>query len=93
MSEPGSGEPTDLECRRIAELLGDYLEGSLPRSTRELLEWHLEGCPPCIAFVNTYRGAVGATKALKDVPVPPELKRRLLAVLRAREASTRKSSE
>jgi hypothetical protein len=91
MSEPGSGEPTGLECRRIAELLGEYLEGALPRSTRELLEWHLEGCPPCIAFVNTYRGAVDATKVLRDVPIPSELKRRLLSVLRAREASARKS--
>jgi hypothetical protein len=93
MSEPGSGEPTDLECRRIAELLGDYLEGTLPRSTRELLEWHLDGCPPCIAFVNTYRGTVGAARVLRDVPVPSELKRRLLAVLRAREASGRKGPE
>src|ERR671937_2887448 len=62
-------EPTrssDLDCRRIAELLGDYLEGTLPKSTKELLEWHIEGCPPCVAFINTYRGTVNATRALRD---------------------------
>lgn len=86
MSDPGTSDPTELECRRIAELLGEYLEGTLPRQTRELIEWHIEGCGPCIAFVNTYRGTVGATRALREVPIPPELKKRLLSVLRARAA-------
>ena len=41
---------------------------------------------PCVAFVNTYRGTVGATRTLPDVPIPPELKKRLLAVLRLRQS-------
>ena len=73
-----------MECRHIAELLGDYLEGTLPKRTAELLEWHIDGCAPCVAFVNTYRGTVSATRTLSDVPIPPELKTRLLAVLRLR---------
>lgn len=72
-----------MECRRIAELLADYLEGTLPKRTVELLEWHIDGCPPCVAFVNTYRGTVTATRALRNVEIPSELKTRLLAVLRA----------
>jgi anti-sigma factor RsiW len=76
-------EPGEIECRQIAELLGDYLDGSLPKRTAELLEWHIEGCGPCVAFLNTYRGTIRATRSLRDVDVPPELKRRLLAVLRA----------
>jgi hypothetical protein len=77
----------DLECRQIAELLGEYFEGTLPRQTRELLEWHVEGCAPCVAFMNTYRGAMRATKTLPDIPIPPELKQRLIAVLKARRAT------
>src|SRR5438876_5927760 len=38
---------SSIECRQIAELLGEYLEGTLPRQTLELLEWHIEGCAPC----------------------------------------------
>jgi len=71
-----------MECRRIAELLVDYLEGTLPKHTVELLEWHIDGCAPCVAFVNTYRGTVNATRALRNVEIPTELKTRLLAVLR-----------
>ncbi|OLA95452.1 MAG: hypothetical protein AUH20_06110 [Candidatus Rokubacteria bacterium 13_2_20CM_69_15_2] len=87
MSECGSSGPSSLECRQIAELLGDYLEGTLPGQTRELLEWHIEGCAPCVAFVNTYRGTINAARKLRDVEIPPELKNRLLAVLRSQRAS------
>jgi hypothetical protein len=85
-TDPASASPSELSCSQIAELLGDYLEGLLPKHTAELLEWHIDGCPPCVAFVNTYRGTVNATRALRDVAIPPELKNRLLAVLRARAA-------
>ena len=74
-----------MDCRKIGELLGDYLEGTLPKRTAELLEWHIDGCAPCVAFVNTYRGTLNATRSLRDVEIPPELKNRLLAVLRARD--------
>ena len=82
MSERDAQMPTTIECRQIADLLGDYLDGSLPKSTRELLEWHIEGCGPCVAFVNTYRGTVNAATKLREVNIPSELKQRLLAVLR-----------
>ena len=85
-SDPASAPPTGLECRQIAELLGEYLEGTLPQQTVELLEWHIDGCAPCVAFVNTYRGTVGATRTVQDPPIPPELKKRLLAVLRLRQS-------
>lgn len=79
-------ESGEFECRQIAELLGDYVEGTLPQATRELIDWHIEGCPPCVAFVNTYRGTVKATRKLPDpVDIPPELRARLLKVLKSRQ--------
>jgi anti-sigma factor RsiW len=75
--------PSEIECRQIAELLGDYLDGSLPRATRELIDFHIDGCAPCVAFLNTYRGTVDAARKLPDVPIPFELKKRLLAVLKS----------
>jgi anti-sigma factor RsiW len=81
------GGPSDLECRQIAELLGDYFDGTLPNHVRELLEFHIDGCPPCVAFVNTYRGTIAATRILPDAPMPNELKNRLLRVLREQRTS------
>ena len=79
----GSAGPSEIECRQIAELLGDYLDGSLPRETRELIDFHIDGCAPCVAFLNTYRGTVDAARKLPDVAIPPELKKRLLTVLKS----------
>jgi hypothetical protein len=76
-------DSADIECRQIAELLTDYVEDRLPQATRELIDWHIEGCGPCVAFLNTFRGTVKAVRQLPDPPpIPPELRQRLLAVLR-----------
>ena len=89
MPDCGSRGPTDLECRQIAELLGDYFDGTLPRATRELIDFHIDGCPPCVAFLNTYKGTMDATRRLPDVPIPRELKSRLLAVLKKTQPQSR----
>jgi len=74
-----------MECRQIAELLGDYIDGSLPSHLRDLIDFHIEGCQPCVAFMNTYRGTISATRTMPNIPIPPELKHRLLKVLRSRD--------
>lgn len=84
MSSGGEPSASAIECRQIAELLADYLDGSLPKPTVELIEWHIEGCGPCVAFIKTYRGTVNAAAKLRDVSIPSELRRRLLTVLRAK---------
>jgi len=87
MGQCSSGGQSEIECRQIAELLGDYFDGTLPNHLRELLEWHMDGCAPCVAFVNTYRGTIAATRRLPDAPMPVELKRRLIAFVKsARDA-------
>jgi hypothetical protein len=81
---PGS---SDIECRQIAELLTDYVEDRLPRATKELIDWHIDGCEPCVAFVNTFRSTLRAVSRLPDPPpIPKELRQRLLAALRDESA-------
>jgi len=88
MSGRGSGTgPSEVECRQIAEMLGDYFDGTLPRPTVELLEWHIDGCAPCVAFLNTYRTTIAATRKLPEAGMPPELKKRLIQVLRAQRGA------
>ena len=83
MSECSSGGASQIECRQIAELLGDYFDGSLPNHLRELLEWHIDGCQPCVAFINTYRETISVTRRLPDAPMPVELKKRLIAFVKS----------
>lgn len=78
MTEPSQ----DIGCPECMDLLVDYVDGALPRERAELLEWHIEGCPPCVAFVNTYKGTVDAAKRLRETTLPPELRDRLIQFLK-----------
>ncbi len=70
-----------LRCKEIVDLLADYLDGALPPETAKSLKAHLDGCSPCVAFVNTYRGTVDVVRRLRDVEIPPELRERLISFL------------
>ncbi len=75
---------SECRCQDIVGLLADYLDDSLDSAIARRLQAHLEGCAPCIAFVNTYKGTVKAARQLKEADIPPELKDRLLSFLRER---------
>jgi predicted anti-sigma-YlaC factor YlaD len=84
-SEGGMAEGrSGCGCRDIVALLADYLDGTLDLATAKSLQAHLEGCAPCVAFVNTYKGTVKAARQLRETDIPPELKERLLSFLRKR---------
>ncbi len=75
-------ESSDLQCRECVDLLADYVDGTLPREQAELLDWHLDGCAPCVAFVNTYKGTVDAARRLRETRIPAELHRKLIDFLK-----------
>jgi hypothetical protein len=74
-------------CDECVALLVDYLEGELPPDRARALELHLDLCPPCVAFVNTYRGTVNVARTLQAEDIPPELTQRLIDFLRKEQAS------
>ena len=80
------GASREIGCPECVELLADYIDGSLPQDQTAQLEWHLDGCPPCVAFVNTYKGTVDAAKQLRETVLPPELRERLIAFLQRSDA-------
>ena len=82
MDEPSQ----DIGCPECMDLLADYVDGVLPRERAELLEWHIEGCAPCVAFVNTYKGTGDAAKRLRETTLPTELRDRLIAFLQRSDA-------
>ena len=62
---------TEIEqCGECVELLGEYLDGALPRDRADALERHLSLCMPCITFVRTYKAtsAVCREKLAKQMP-------------------------
>jgi anti-sigma factor RsiW len=60
-------------CKECVELLGEYIEGTLPPDRAKALEDHLSTCPPCITFVRTYRATRRLCKKHLERDMPSEL--------------------
>lgn len=74
-----------MNCREMVDFLMAYLDDELPSGQRSAFDAHLEECPPCIGYVETYREAVRLGKAVceaddADVPsdAPEDLVRAIL---------------
>ncbi|MBI2466771.1 MAG: zf-HC2 domain-containing protein [Candidatus Rokubacteria bacterium] len=76
-----------LRCRDIVDLLAKYLDEELDRATAGALDQHLAGCPPCTAFLNTYRGTVRTMRRLREEDIPAALRERLVSFLRQQTRS------
>ena len=68
-------------CADCVELLGEYIDGSLPPERAEALEAHLSLCPPCITFVRTYKATRALCRHKLAREMPAELKSSLQAFL------------
>lgn len=77
----GPGEPT---CRRVFELLSDFVDGELSSEDRESLAGHLHACPPCEEFLRTFQAARTLCRQSLMEKMPDEMRQRLRTFLRER---------
>lgn len=75
-----------VTCREVAELLIDFVDGTLPEMQMITLQQHICACPPCMFYMETYQDTIEATHALPEEPLPAEFENRLRAVLEDWEA-------
>jgi anti-sigma factor RsiW len=68
-------------CKECVDLLGEYIEGTLPKDRAKALEEHLSLCPPCITFVRTYRATRNLCRHALEKEMPEELVNSLSAFL------------
>ena len=74
-----------MTCRECVELLMAFLDGELDAVACEHFRQHLERCPPCVTYVETYKITVRLSRKLKCSEVPPDVAERLLAALKETE--------
>ncbi len=72
-----------MTCKDAIELFSEYLEAAVDADTLAGLEQHLRDCPPCVAYLNTFRRSRELAREASEVEMPPELKRRLRQFLLA----------
>lgn len=66
------------ECRRIFASLSEYLDQELDPGLCETLEGHLEGCPPCQAFLDALRVTVDLLHEAPSASLPEATRREIL---------------
>jgi anti-sigma factor RsiW len=79
----------DLSCRELDEVLMAYLDEEMDAAARAAFEAHLQQCPECLAYLDSYRRTVALARACgargDDPANAEEVPERLLeAVLAAR---------
>lgn len=60
-----------MECKRVLEILSDYVDGELSPDQCQQIQEHLEDCPECHDFVETFRESLELTHNL-DKKLPPQ---------------------
>lgn len=72
-----------LSCREILERLSEYIDEELDPGICDEIESHMDGCSPCVAFMNTLKKTVKLyNTAGKEVIIPEEVSRDLHSFLR-----------
>lgn len=66
-----------MTCREAIDVLADYLDQVLSPAIAARLDAHLRDCPPCLAYLKTYRRTRDLAGQAGRVEMPQELKARL----------------
>lgn len=73
-----------MTCKDLIESLADYLEGDLATADRERVGGHLEACPRCAEYLDSYRKVIAASRLAAETTEeasPPDLPSRLIDAL------------
>jgi hypothetical protein len=71
-----------ITCRDVVEFLGDLVADELPPQQREWIEQHLQCCPPCVSYLESYRAVIRLPRqVLRIASLPPHLEARLRFIL------------
>lgn len=79
-----------IKCKEFNEFLGEYLDGTLDEKQRSIFEAHMQICPPCYGYLDSYKDVVRMGKACCDDHecAPSDAPQSLVnAILAARKAS------
>ena len=77
-----------MTCREMIDLLLDYCSGDLDNALCQQLREHLDMCPPCVTYLETYQITIRVSKQLPRAPMPERLIQRLQDALKSLDEGT-----
>ena len=76
---------SELKCRFLVENIMGYIDKELDQVTLFELEKHLEICPECKSFVDTYKRMLNLSGNLNNQKfVTPDIRQRLKDLLKTK---------
>jgi len=77
-------------CRKIVDLVSDYLDGDLPSVEQEAFNRHMAACPPCVQFLESLRTTQRAARDLRCDEIPKDVQEALRSFLERRTGRGRR---
>jgi anti-sigma factor RsiW len=72
----------EIVCQQAVELVTDYLEGALSRSSRRRFERHLASCEHCTEYLAQMRITIQVTGGLTPEDLSPEQRDEFITLYR-----------
>ena len=70
-----------MTCQELSDILSDFIAGELAAEYCAQIRGHLDACPECVIFVETYQLTIQITRRLPAEPLSEELLARLQRAL------------
>lgn len=80
------------DCRKVHELLGDYLDQDLRDALCAEIEKHMSDCPDCRVHVDSVRKVIRLYRGCSEEGMPVDIRIRLQDVI-ARARAARRGEE
>jgi anti-sigma factor (TIGR02949 family) len=78
-----------LTCKQFLQELSDFLDESVGPDERRKLEEHINACPNCWVVTDTTKKTIQVYKSSEPVPLPQDVRKRLMAAIERKMASKR----
>ena len=82
----------NFTCQDVAQLMTDYLEGSLSFAERIRFQMHLGLCFACRNYLRQMKYTVATLRQLPADPIPPHVREELLKRFRTWKAHSPQSA-
>lgn len=69
---------TNKTCKQMTDLVFDYLNDKLSPNVKRDFQHHLQICPDCVNFLNTYKKTVSVTRSIRPEEIPPKVRNNIL---------------
>jgi anti-sigma factor RsiW len=73
-----------ISCQQLIDFCLDYIEGALPDDDARGFRRHLERCPDCVTFFDTYRKTPELSREALATRIPPAVHEAVRSFLRTR---------